>query len=134
MRNYELTLLLPATLAEEQLQTLLGQIAGELQDQGALVMTQEGKGRRAFPAPIKKQREGCLALIKFTLDPAKIPQIQEILKGRENILRFLLLGSSPGKVHEPLMAQSAAPKETLEEKVELGEIDKKLEEIFKDEV
>jgi len=138
MRNYELTLILKANLGESELQGLLGEIASMLQDEGALIMTQDSKGKRSLLAPIKKHSEAELAVIKFTLDPQKIENVNKNLKEKKNVLRFTLLSYTPQKAKERTMPKTlAAPvvKETTEEeKVELGDIDKKLEEIFKDAV
>ena len=137
MRNYELTLLLRVNLMESELQGLLGEIASMLQDEGALIISQDGKGKRSLLAPVNKHSEAHLAVIKFTADPQKIESIHKNLKEKEDILRFALLSYVPKKAKERVIAKTtiATPvaKETKEEqKVEIGDIDKKLEEIFKD--
>ncbi|MCH8048964.1 30S ribosomal protein S6 [Patescibacteria group bacterium] len=136
MRNYELTLLLKADLMESELQGLLGEIASMLQDESALIISQDSKGKRALLAPVNKHSEAQLAVIKFTADPQKIESINKNLKTKENVLRFTLLSYIPQRAKERIIAKTpAAPaaKETTEEKkVEIGDIDKKLEEIFKD--
>ena len=138
MRNYELTLLLKADLVESELQELLGEIASMLQDEGALIMSQDSKGKRALPASLKKHSEAELAVVKFALDPQKLGGVEKSLKAKENILRFALLSYLPKKARERTIAQTiSAPaigEPTEEEKVEIGDIDKKLEEIFKDEL
>ena len=138
MRNYELTLLLKADLMESELQELLGEIASILQDEGALIMSQDSKGKRALPASLKKHSEAELAVVKFALDPQKLGGVEKSLKAKENILRFTLLSYLPKKAKERTIAQTIATpairEPTEEEKVEIGDIDKKLEEIFKDEL
>tara|TARA_Y100000310_G_scaffold339501_1_gene432357 strand:+ start:920 stop:1339 length:420 start_codon:yes stop_codon:yes gene_type:complete len=136
MRNYELTLLLKADLNESELQELLGQIIALLQDEGALIMNQESKGKRSLVSPIQRNREAELAVVKFSLDPQKLGGIEKNLKAKESILRFALLSYLPRKAKERTMAKAIATpaqkEATEEEKVELGDIDKKLEEIFKE--
>ena len=149
MKNYELTLILKADLAESELQTLLGEIASVLQDAGALIISQDSKGKRSLIAPIQKHQEAELAVIRFTLDAQKIEDVEKELRAREDILRFMLLSYTPKKAQERTIAQpptttaaaaATAPttppaqEATEEEKVELGDIDKKLEEIFKGDV
>jgi len=138
MRNYELTLLLKADLRESELQKLLGEIASMLQDEGALITSQDSKGRRTLPALVKKHSEAELAVVKFALDPQKLVGIEKSLRAKENILRFALLSYIPQKAKERTIAKTVATpavKETTEEqKVEIGDIDKKLEEIFKDDL
>lgn len=136
MRNYELTLLLKADLMESELQELLGEIASILQDEGALIMSQDSKGKRALPVLLKKQSEAELAVFKFALDPQKIEGMGKNLKAKEKILRFTLLSYTPQRAKERIVAKAIATpitrEPTEEEKVEIGDIDKKLEEIFKD--
>ena len=138
MRNYELTLLLKVDLSESELQELLGEVASMLQDEGALIMSQEGKGKRSLISPIQKHQEAELAVLKFTVDPQKLVNVEKNLKAKENILRFALLSYIPRKAKERTIAKAIATpathEPTEEEKVELGDIDKKLEEIFKDDI
>lgn len=137
MRNYELTVLLKTGPAESELQELLGEIASLLQNEGALIVSQESKGKRFLKTPVKKQQEAELAVLKFTLDPAKLEGTTKNLKEKESILRFILLTYLPRKAKELTRAKTMAPpanqEEQEEQRVELGDIDKKLEEIFKDE-
>ena len=120
MRNYELTVLLKTGPAESELQELLGEIASLLQNEGALIVSQESKGKRFLKTPVKKQQEAELAVLKFTLDPAKLEGTTKNLKAKE-------------LTRAKTMAPPANQEEQEEQRVELGDIDKKLEEIFKDE-
>lgn len=138
MRNYELTLLLQVDLTEGELQGHLGEIASMLQDEGALIISQDSKGKRALLAPVNKHSEAQLAVMKFTADPQKIENIDKNLKEKESVLRFALLSYTSQKAKQRIIvktpAASVAKEATEEEKVEIGDIDKKLEEIFKDEI
>ncbi|MDA1337282.1 MAG: 30S ribosomal protein S6 [bacterium] len=138
MRNYELTLLLRTDVVESELQGLLGEISSMLQDEGALITSQDSKGKRALLAPVKKHAEARLAVIKFTIDPQKIEVMDKKLREKESILRFTLLSYAPGKAKERTILKTvvaAIVKEPTElEKVELEDIDKRLAEIFREEV
>lgn len=137
MRNYELSLLLKAELAEGQIQGLLGEVASILQDQGALLLSQDMKGKRTLPSPVKNQGIVELAVLKFSLDPAKLETVEKDLRTRDSILRFFMLSYLPRRARgNRVMAKTAAAvvperQETEEEKVEIEDIDKRLEEIFK---
>ena len=138
MRNYELTLLVKADSTEAKLKELLGEITSILQDAGALLMGQESKGKRSLGSPIQKHHEAELAVIKFTLDPQKLVEIEKGLKAKDAILRFALLLYMPRKSEKRIAARSVAVPAISEapeqQKVEIEDIDKKLEEIFKDEL
>jgi ribosomal protein S6 len=140
MRNYELTLLLKADLAEGQVQGILGEIASMLQDQGALLLSQDTKGKRTLPSPVKSQGMVELAVLKFSLDPLKLAAVEKDLKTRDSIIRFFLLSYLPytkARRGEKVIAKAGAPapqrQETQEDKVEIEDIDRRLEEIFRDE-
>jgi small subunit ribosomal protein S6 len=138
MRNYELTLLAKADITGPQLQELFGEVISLLQDAGALIMGQDSKGKRSLGSPIQERHEAELAVVKFSLDPQKLKDVEKNLKTKDAILRFALLLYMPRKADKHAIATpaalSAAHQEPEEQKVEIGDIDKKLEEIFKDEL
>mgnify|MGYP001597034222 CR=1 FL=1 len=141
MRNYELTLVFGGGLKTEQLIQALEEIISFIQGKGGILLNQEIRGKRALLSPIKTQKEGNLAELKFTVDPSSVEDLEKRLKENPKILRFLctILVSRKAKGKTPHLAPSigsipAAPKEPAEEEtkmIDLGEIDKKLEEIFK---
>ena len=141
MRNYELTLVFSGDLKAEQLTLALEEIVSLIQGKGGILLNQEIRGKRALLAPIKTQKEGSLAALKFTIDPSHIEELREHLKEDKKILRFLCVVSVSRKVKEktPRLASSigspsAMPQERTEGEtkiIDFGDIDKKLEEIFK---
>lgn len=140
MRNYELTLVFSADLKTEQLTQALEGIISLIQSQGGILLNQEIRGKKALLAPIKTQKEGKLAALKFTIDPSHIEEVEKYLKEDRKILRFLCVVSVSRKVKEktphlaPQIVYPAMPKEHTQEEtkgIDLGDIDKKLEEIFK---
>ena len=141
MRNYELTLVFSGNLKTEQLIQALEEIISLIQGKGGILLNQEIRGKRALLSPIKTQKEGNLAELKFTIDPSHIEGLEKRLKEDQKILRFLctISVSRKAKGKTPHLAPSigsipAAPKEPTGEEtkmIDLGDIDKKLEEIFK---
>ena len=141
MRNYELTLVFSGDLAAEQLTQASESIVSFIQGKGGILLNQEIRGKRALLSPIKGRKEGNLAALKFTIDASHIEEFEKHLKENQNILRFLCLVSVSRKVkaktpHLALPTESLPmmPKEQAEgegQKIDLGDIDKKLEEIFK---
>ncbi len=140
MRNYELTLVFSGGLTSEQcIQTLEG-IVSFIQGKGGILLNQEIRGKRALLSPIKTQKEGNLAELKFTIDPLNIGEVEKYLKEDQKVLRFLCLVSVSRKTKEktphlvPSIGYPAMPQASTEEatrSIDLGDIDKKLEEIFK---
>ena len=141
MRNYELTLIFDASLGTEQLTQALEGVVVFLQGKGGIMLSQDVKGKKALLAPIKKHKEGILAMLKFTMDASHMQDLEKYLKENAQVLRSLCLISISRKVKykTPHLVPSLASvlpalgkqEETATQKIDLGEIDKKLEEIFK---
>lgn len=141
MRNYELTLIFTADLGAEQLTLAQEDVISFVQGKGGILLSQDIKGKKALLAPIKNRKEGIVAVLKFTMDASHMQDLEKYLKENANILRFLCLLSISRKVKNktPHLVPSLgsvlqAPREREAagtQKIDLGEIDKKLEEIFK---
>lgn len=151
MRNYELTLIFRADLGAEQLTQAMEGVISFLQDKGGILLSQDVKGKKALLAPIKSHKEGVFATIKFAMDASHMQDLEKYLKENATILRFLCLisisrkvkyktphlvptiGSTPQTPREQAHgSETQTPKEETETRaIDLGEIDKKLEEIFK---
>ena len=120
MRNYELTLRFSSELEEEKIQQVLGELAGFLQGKGGLLGKQwarrEGKER--------------IGVLGFTVSPEILPEVEQLLKEKKEILRFML-SVAPLKPLETPVIMKPAPQILEEQKVSMEDIDKKLEEIFK---
>lgn len=133
MENYELTLLAPATLNQEELNSGLQGVASFIQDQGGMVTNQDTRGRRVLPIQINKQKEAYLVVMRFSADPATIQTIQGGLRANPAILRHALLAWKPkkisGKIQEKPSGQNQQT-ELPEPKVQIADIDRQLEELF----
>jgi|GEM_PF-3568059 ribosomal protein S6 len=120
MRNYELTLLFSSEIMEEKIQELLGELAGFLQGKGALLgkqwIRQEGKAR--------------IGVLAFTVSSEVLLDAEQFLRGKKEILRFML-SIAPSKSLETPVIVKSSPQIAEEQKVSIEDIDKKLEEIFK---
>jgi ribosomal protein S6 len=141
MRNYELTLIFTANLGPEQLTEALESIVSFVQGTGGILLSQDRKGKKALLAPIKGNKEGIVTVLKFAMDASHMQGLEKYLKENTKILRFLCLISiaRKGRDKTPHLVPSLgsapqAPQELQEAKtniIDLAEIDKKLEEIFK---
>lgn len=151
MRNYELTLIFNADLGTEQLTQAIEGVISFLQDKGGILMSQDVKGKKALLAPIKGHKEGIVATLKFAMDASHMQDLEKYLKENTTILRFLCLISISRKVkyktphlvpslsstpqaprEQTFASETQTPREETETRaIDLGEIDKKLEEIFK---
>lgn len=88
--------------------------------------------KKIFAYPVKKNLEGFLGQIIFSIEKVKLKNFEEFLKSEKNIIRGII--ERKKKVPEKLEAKRKKPpfKKTLKkEKVKIEELDKKLEEILK---
>lgn len=130
MRLYELTYLISPEVSEKDLVSLQENIASFIQEKEGLLTEVSPPAEKKLAYPIKKKERAFLASMIFQLKPERLKELEEKLKGEEKILRYLiLLQKMPKKAPSP---PSLSKKKIVEKKpkVELKEIEKKLEEIL----
>ena len=155
MRNYDVSLIFSPLLAEQEVNDILQKLASLIQEKGGILGDQQIRGKRPLLAPIKKQKEGYLVTLAFTLAPEQLEGFEKECKENQHILRFLIAKQAKKRfkggpritLKQPLIANALSqpkPKEKIpatiassveekrEEKIDLKDIDEKLEEIFKE--
>lgn len=145
MKLYELTYLLSPELSQEERQELLENITGLLREKGAVLEGSLPSVLKKLGYPIKvikdfssrkkeKKERGYLTSIDFRVDKGKAKEIQEKISGLKGIIRFMLFSKKERQDLTKKKISSFTPSRTLKEKpekkVELKEIEKKLEEIL----
>ncbi|MDO8577393.1 MAG: 30S ribosomal protein S6 [Candidatus Wildermuthbacteria bacterium] len=131
MNTYQLTTLVNPEVQEDSLNAVFGKIAEAVQKLGGIVEQQDMRKKIQLAYPIQKQREAYRGLLTFAMDPKEVEAFQKLVKGQKEILRFLLIVAPKIKVEIPTLAKASA-KPVEEEKMSIEDIDKKLEEIFKE--
>ena len=132
MKLYELTYLISPDISEEELKIFQEKINSFLEEEGGKSEGLKLPIRKRLAYPIKKKNEAYLGILNFYLSPEKLEIFEKKLKKEPKILRYLLLKERlPKKIEIPRIRPKAkAPKVKKEKKVELKEIEKKLEEIL----
>ena len=134
MKLYELTYLISPELKEEEIKKVFARIESLLSETGGILIENKSQGTVKLGYEIKKQKEALSATAKFQMAPEKIKSFQEKIKEIPEILRFLVLAAKPEKIKKEvskIIRKPVKPKKTVKEKkVELKEIEKKLEEIL----
>lgn len=140
MNLYELAYLIRDDIPEEEVKEIENNILGFLRDEEGFVINQNSLLRKKLAYPIKKQIRAYLADITFKLPPGKILSLDKKIKSDNRILRHLLItkkemGMMPEKKRRmPLFRKTGVPSlatETAKEKkIDLKDIDQKLEEIL----
>lgn len=118
MKLYELNYSTVPNLAEEEQKNLQERLISSLQIQ-----------------PLKQESLGFLTTIEFYSEPAKIEEMEKKIKAEPAVKRFLLVKKPTLRAHlKPKRTLGTLPKtekKTEKPKVELQEIEKKLDEILK---
>jgi ribosomal protein S6 len=129
MKFYELTYLLPPSLEEKEVEDIKNEVNALIEKNGGKIEKEAPPTKRVLAYPIEKESSAYLLSVDFYSQGSKITPLQEKIKKNSKILRHIIFKKSPLKkeIFAPLK-KPVPPK-----KVELKEIDKKLEEIFKDE-
>ncbi len=122
MKNYELSYLVSSNVSEEEIKILQESVNSLIQkEEGILLETDY---------PIRKEGFSLLSL-KFQTNPEKISGLEKSLKSDSRIFRHIILIKHPmkeaKKMRKPMKAVS---KKTEKSKVELKEIESRLEEIL----
>ncbi|MFH1509720.1 MAG: 30S ribosomal protein S6 [Candidatus Nealsonbacteria bacterium] len=136
MKYYELTYLINPDLSEEESKAFQAKINSLIADQGVL---EEGNMilKKKLAYPIQKKEQSYMAVATFNALPEKIAELEKNLKEQKEILRYLLiikekqrnLKIRPHMAKRKPLAETKEPT-NQEKKVELKEIEKKLDEIL----
>ncbi len=132
MQHYELAYLISPNLTQNQAKELSHKILEDLHKEGAILDLAGDLVKINLAYPIKKHNEAYFGSIRFFLKKEKINKILNQLSTQKNFLRLMLTKKErPEKriTTQKLIFQE--PKAKIKrEKVELSEVEKKLDEIL----
>ena len=119
MKLYELTYLPLPGISEDEQKTLSERVISALET-----------------TPVSNHSNGFLTTMDFNVEPEKIKEIEERLKQEKQIQRYLILQKKLVRFKARVLRRAEfskkIEKETSKPKIELKEIEKKLDEILKD--
>ena len=133
MTNYELTYLISPKISEEEIQAASQGIVSYIEEQGGVLSGAQSKPLKKFLGhPIEDNTMAYIGTLLFSLAPEKTKSLEEKLKQEKQILRVMLI-TKPEKerLNFRKIRKKFAPNVVNKQKVELKEIDKKIEEILK---
>jgi len=127
MKFYELTYLVPADLSPEEINAFGQKLNSFIQEENGILDKTKIPLKRKLGYPIKKKKEAYLITTDFYFKPEKLRVLEKKIKSGGSILRYLILTKETPKIPtKPLKRPRIKPKP----KVELKEIEKRLEEIL----
>ena len=143
MKRYELTFLISPDLSEDEAKAFQQKINSQIQEEGGVLDEGNILLKRRLAYTIKKNIQAYMAVTTFQLNPEKLANLETKLKAEKQILRYLVLvvrkarRMAPRRVRPFTLKSRVTVTEKVltpeEKKVELKEIDKKLDEILSDE-
>lgn len=129
-QNYELAYIISSQISEEASQEISKKINNFIQEKQGIVSESQLPKKIALGYPIRKQVFAWFQTTYFSIDSSNLSGVEKNLKEEKDILRYLILKTKPMRIRSV-----RAPRKPLEksksQKVDLGEIEKKLDEILK---
>ncbi len=131
MKHYELTYLISPDLSNEEANSLSTEITSNILAKQGILEKNLSLLKKQLSYSIKKKTAAYLACLNFQIKPEGLKELRKQIESNSKILRYLILSKeSPEKTAKTLIKK---PRRIIKPKVELKEIEKKLEEILKDE-
>ncbi len=130
MKHYELTYLISPDLSEQEANSLSLKIASFFlaPEKQRILEKNLSLLKKHLSYTIKKKTAAYLATLNFEMKPEMLEGLKKQIKSEPKILRYLIILSKP----TPEIVKKAATKSAKGKKVELEEIEKKLEEILRE--
>ncbi len=91
MNNYELVLILRATITPDEQKNILSKVEKSLTEAGGKVETPQEWGKKILSYPIKKLNEGLYFLLKFSSEPKIADEVNKNLRIDDSVVRHLLI-------------------------------------------
>jgi small subunit ribosomal protein S6 len=147
MKYYELAYIVVPELSDEELNAFCQKVNNFIAEEAGILDIAEKPIRKALGYPINKKTEAFLVSFTFRIIGEKLANIEKKIKEEKNILRYMIITKKdPGKSAkktsrgarvlkyktEIKIDKQTTKEKTDKEKVELKEIDKKIEEILQE--
>ena len=138
MRKYELACIINVELSETELATAIKKITGFVAEEEGKIEKEMATQKRGLKYPIRKKSESFLFSTDFLLNPEKLEHLTKKLKTEAQILRFMVLKKKKKSEAPIRRRKKAVPLKSEKEKthfaeknkVDIMEIDKKIDEIL----
>lgn len=106
VQHYELMYILPGTKTDEEVQPIVAQVHGILQQHGANLTKTDFWGKRKLAYDIDHIRQGFYDLVEFDLEATKLNELDNVLRLDDQVLRHQIVRKEL-KTPEELAAEQA---------------------------
>lgn len=150
MKPYELTYIISSEISGELAESTAKEIETFIQGKEGVIIKSEKITPKTLSYNIKKQSSGFFGVVEFQLEPEHVEELKTKLEKDDKIIRHMLVIKNPpkiqkerrtkrkiaetpetGAVKEEIVAtESVEKEEKTTKKVELEDIEKKLDEIL----
>lgn len=128
MKHYELTYLISPDLSDEEANSLSTEISSLIQEKQGILEKNLFLLKKQLSYTIKKKTAAYLVTLNFEINSEKLEELKKQIESNSKILRYLIIVKKLSK--KTIKTLIKKPKRTIKPKVELKEIEKKLEEIL----
>jgi small subunit ribosomal protein S6 len=91
MRDYEVVYIFRSALAPEEIEERLDRYHGVLSKDGGGVTAVEHWGKRQLAYPIRNETNGYYVVAQFAAEPEVLPELEQMLKLDDELLRHLVV-------------------------------------------
>ncbi len=131
MKKYELTYLVPSELSDADIQKIQTEVDSFItENKGEVTNFKSDPARRDLGDEINERKSARMNSALFALNPAHIAGLEKLLKENEDIMRHILVHKPDIKADRKRGESRSDLERKPSDKVELKEIDKKIEEIL----
>ena len=138
MKSYELNCIISPDFSEEEIKNFQERVRTLIQEEGGFLISVETYFKKKLGFLIKNRISGNLVNFNFQADPGKLEGLKIKLKAEPQTIRLMItvkksprLMKAPRRpVQKTFTPEKDTDEKQKEEKVELKEIEKKLEEIL----
>lgn len=131
MKNYELTYLISPTIADEEQKKTSEEISSLIQNKGGVLKEGGLPVKRILSRSAGRHKETLSVSVNFYIDPAKIQEIDNGIKEIKAILRSIIVVKEVHSAPKPMRKRIKT--EEPQKKVDLKDIEEKINEILKEE-
>lgn len=130
MKKYELAYLISPEFNSEDIQKIQGEVESFIVENGGEILSKKiDPAKRELGCEIDDKKDALLASFIFIIDSSKIIEIKKMIDDKKSILRHILVFKDAIRKKKEKIKENK-PERKVFEKVELKEIDKKIEEIL----